>query len=390
KLIQIESRILFPTTTSSFTRFVTGTTLPSPYPIQCKSKQVYYMHCSDIKCGINHIPNDSLIFYNEDVIGTNANNGNDDGNGKKSYPGYWPWYAKININGHYYCDGTLISLDTILTQTTCFNGHIDTKSMISNNNNNITIILGSVRLSKDNIDAMEYRVGSIQQQLLMNNSNEQRLTLLKLEQHIIMDRLNIIRPICPPPPPKQSSSSSLSSLTGLADKCVIVNLNYEQDMLNHRPVKIVNMEQCRRYLTFTYQNNNNNNDHHYQVRRNESIQQQLSNHSQHTSAISMNLLKELDYNDKLCVKFRRKKRQKQSSSMNGDYHLNGDMPMNEQQQQQQNQHHGRHLYCLAKHQWNLLAFEYHTLIRSSSSSPMNEDNDENFILFQTIPFIRLV
>ncbi|KAH7637852.1 atrial natriuretic peptide-converting enzyme-like protein [Dermatophagoides farinae] len=183
---------------------------------------------------------------------------------------YWPWYAKININGHYYCDGTLITLDTIIAQTTCFNvGQIDPKSMMANNNN-ITVILGSVRLSKDNIESNEFRVGSIKQQIIddpkrkqqQQQQQRQRLTLLKLEQRIQTDKLNLIRPICSP---KQSTTTTTTTSTSSwtsSHKCVIVNLNYEQDMLNHRPVKIINVEQCRRHLTIPSFNHNINN--HYQ------------------------------------------------------------------------------------------------------------------------------
>ncbi|KAH9501323.1 hypothetical protein DERF_012177 [Dermatophagoides farinae] len=421
KLIQIESRyfasgIVSDASSIGFTRFVPGTTLPSPYPIQCKSKQVYYMQCSDIKCGINHIPMDSLIF-DEDVAiigGTTINNdydnnNNDDDDGQKSYPGYWPWYAKININGHYYCDGTLITLDTIIVQTTCFNvGQIDPKSMMANNNN-ITVILGSVRLSKDNIESNEFRVGSIKQQIIddpkrkqQQQQQRQRLTLLKLEQRIQTDKLNLIRPICSP---KQSTTTTTTTSTSSwtsSHKCVIVNLNYEQDMLNHRPVKIINVEQCRRHLTIPSFNHNINN--HYQVRLNESIK--LSNHSQYSSStISMNFENEINYDDKLCVKLRQKKRrqrqqQQQQSSLNSNSHFNNNnnndenfmlMNIELQQQQQQNfpNHHGRHLYCLTKQQWNLLAFEYYTIQSSSMLSEQRTNEYENLILFQIIP-IRIV
>ena len=362
------------------------------------------MQCSNEKCGINHIPIDSLTIDKDvDIIETTINNNltDDDDGLKKSYPGYWPWYAKININGHYYCDGTLITWDTIIAQTICFNGQIDPKLMI-NNNNNITIILGSVRLSTiNNIESKEFRVSSIQQQIIDdNNLNEkhqqqqqqQRITLLKLEQRIQMNKLNLIRPICLTKTSYSTSSNwwwTTSSNAESSHKCVIVKLNYEQDMLNHRPVKIVNMEQCRKYLSLKYNNDNNYLNHPY-----ESLQSNYS--SQHSSSsssspMSMNFSKELNLNDKLCVRFRRKKQKQQqpsSSLKTGNYHPDGGddwLMNNEQQQQNFPNHNGRHLYCQTKNQWNLLAFEYYRIFNNKQI-----DNDKNFILFQIIPTIRII
>ncbi|KAH9419739.1 hypothetical protein DERP_001570 [Dermatophagoides pteronyssinus] len=366
KLIQIESKILTPSFNSddesiNFTRFVPGTTLPSPYPIQCKSKQVYYMQCSNEKCGINHIPIDSLTIDKDvDIIETTINNNltdDDDDDGlKKSYPGYWPWYAKININGHYYCDGTLITWDTIIAQTI-------------------------FRLSTNNIESKEFRVSSIQQQIIDDNNLNEKHQPTTTTNNVIKIRTT------------SNWWWTTSSNAESSHKCVIVKLNYEQDMLNHRPVKIVNMEQCRKYLSLKYNNDNNYLNHPY-----ESLQSNYS--SQHSSSsssspMSMNFSKELNLNDKLCVKFRRKKQKQQQSSSslkNGNYHPDGgdDWLMNNEQQQQQQQqnfpnHNGRHLYCQTKNQWNLLAFEYYRIFNNKQI-----DNDKNFILFQIIPTIRII
>lgn len=182
------------------------------YSIQCTDRNVYYVECSVAKCGLNP------IYSKESFV-----------DGLQALPGYWPWYAKVNLNGNFYCDGTLLSTDTVLLQPGC-----------TVTSGNLSVTLGSVRPQRDNAEAVVYRV--LQTIIQTPDSSDPALTLVKVNRPI--DVSHYVRPICWANP---MMMSGVGNPINNGMDCVVLTTtttNPEHDQLQSKLAKIVNIDKC--------------------------------------------------------------------------------------------------------------------------------------------------
>ncbi|XP_055390020.1 uncharacterized protein LOC129619000 [Condylostylus longicornis] len=71
----------------------------------CHNKEVLYVTCSDLQCGVQSVLSPKHILLP-----------------KMASPGDWPWFVSLYREETHVCDGTLISADWVLTTESCFQG----------------------------------------------------------------------------------------------------------------------------------------------------------------------------------------------------------------------------------------------------------------------------
>ena len=251
------------------------------YSTQCKNRDIYYVDCAISKCGIS-------VGHIDQTMSTIDNP-------NKAFVGYWPWFAKLSLNGNYFCDGTLLSVDTVLTQATCFISGEQPNSMI---NQNISVTLGSVRFYRDNIEAQKFSIRQVTPYLEAESANY--LHLVRLATPINSTRF--IRPVC------YNRDISVSNISSL--RCTLLGLNYQFDQLESRTVSAVNLDKCI----------------HQRVQANISSGQSQHNGSQ------------------LCIQLSSESDSEKNSLYDSVYDNNYSSS-------------GRHLYCMVKFTWYLFGVE---------------------------------
>ena len=278
------------------------------YSSQCKNRQIYYVECAIAKCGIN--------------TGQWEEIGSDKRGSKKAFPGYWPWFAKINLNGNYFCEGTLLSADTVLAQSSCF--HMERQLLSSHN---LSVTLASVRFQQDNIEAQRFSVSQVT--ALAGNDLEPKLHLVRLTESSNATRY--IRPVCH----KTDIFASTNNFTSL--NCVVIGLNYELDQLQSRQVHIVANEKCHLQL-----------DHFNSSTPWTSAEQKTRQH--------------------LCVEFSESEWPEHCTNHVGSTECTGFGNA------------GRHLFCQFKSSWHLIGVE-----SASTTTKVSTDTSKFMIIFELLP-----
>jgi hypothetical protein len=196
--------------------------IPQRYPSQCKNREIYYIECAISKCGVSgaHAGQDTTPFEQS-----------------KAFSGYWPWFAKINFNHNYFCEGTLLSTDTVLAQATCFTQE---HSSLLSKSHNLSVSLGSVRFYGDNVERQTFAVSQVTP--LSVAGLEQKLDLIRLTVPANVSRY--IRPIC-----QNADVLGLANTSGL--HCILLRSNFETDQLQSRVVQLVNLSHCAEHFNVT-------------------------------------------------------------------------------------------------------------------------------------------
>lgn len=282
------------------------------------------MQCALPKCG--------LTSFNLDYSLSHSNS-------HQALPGYWPWFAKVNLNGNYHCDGTLVSVDSVLVQSTC---PLLSQHSSQWNSLNVTVTLGSVRLFNDNREASRYVMSHITTTTSSTSTSpastdwEPQLSLIKLSKPV--DVSHYIRPICH----NGESAGWINTVSSL--RCAVLGLNYELDQLQWKVAKIVNMDKCTTLP-----------------------------HNTSPKSITANLMSadKQRHGNKLCVEV----------FDNDTDH--GDTLADNIESCHNCSVTGRHLYCSNKHSWHLYGLEHRMVVPSRTA------NTASLIIFQMVPKLSL-
>lgn len=247
-------------------------------------------------------------------------------------PGYWPWFVKITMNDNYLCDGTLINEDTVLVQAGClllpeFSGDYQ-------QHRNVSVVLGTVRYNRDNHQARRYHVNSITS--LKSSSLEQKVSIIRLNNSVALSAH--VRPVCYN---ANMPSPSVGSQHERSLPCVLLQLNYDTDQLQHRKVNIVELAKC-----WPLENNNNNNT-------NRNVQHQTIR-SSHDICVETHI--DNDTNNRFYC-----------GDNNNNNCLVGSIG-------------GGHLYCRYKHNWHLFGIERRTM---NTTTTLNKA--PQLMLFEMLP-----
>lgn len=303
------------------------------------------MECVNAKCGMN-----ALFLDSELALSSHGHT--------KSYTGYWPWYAKITMNGAYYCDGTLLSMDTILAQASCFDhNHIQGQHL---QRHNLSASLGSIRYQQDNVEARTYAIQDVN--IVKSLSSGTTWHLIKLNQTVDMSMH--IGPACH----SHEVASSVHNHDSV--KCVVLHMNYEHDELQYKQVRIVPIDQCIEHDRPSGHDSGTTAERDH---RNTSTTTTTTTTSTPywTNRTSWN---EVHYDNKLCVEMASAESSSPVVSSSAE----------------------RHLYCNYQHKWYMFAVEQRRVASLLSSSSYNhhhhhqqQDRRRNLFLFETMTKLQL-
>lgn len=271
------------------------------------------MECARAKCGIS-VP----------VVEA-------DGSSNQAFPGNWPWYAKItDKNGNYFCDGTLVSSNAVLTQANCFASESHFPS-----SHNLSVTLATVRFfQQENVEAKLFSVAEI------NSLSEMGGDVYMLRLSTSCNASRNIRPVC-----RADVQSSLNNVSSL--QCVLLSLHFEADRLFSQKVHIVPVEKC-------------------QEQANSSAGAAI--HSHWTSADAERR--------KVCVQLSEAE-WSSGSGQCANFGNSGDCMTYLGNT-------GRHLFCQVKSIWHLFAVEVQTAVSVSKQSS-SEEKRWHYRLFETLP-----
>lgn len=198
---------------------------------------MYYLECITAKCGLSPLLDDESELASVAVV-------------RPARPGYWPWYVKITLNDNYVCDGTLIAHDAVLVQAGCM--LLPEAAAAPDDyqqHRNMSVVVGTVRYNRDNHQARRYRVSSVTS--LKSSALEQRVSIVRLNSSVAVSAH--VRPVCHNANvPSPSAAGRPQHERDLS--CVLLQMNYDADQLQHRQVNIVELARC-----WAADNNNNNN-----------------------------------------------------------------------------------------------------------------------------------
>ncbi|XP_011505070.1 PREDICTED: atrial natriuretic peptide-converting enzyme [Ceratosolen solmsi marchali] len=137
----------------------------------CPSKQVMYVRCTDLACGIQGIRSKSSPGASKSL-------------GKISGPGDWPWHVALLKEDNHVCDATLVASAWLLTTASCFQGQPKAEWSAR---------LGAVRLSSSSPWEQERWIVGMVKSPVEGSS----LVLLKMDRPITAFS-DFVRPVCLP------------------------------------------------------------------------------------------------------------------------------------------------------------------------------------------------
>ncbi|XP_008545469.1 atrial natriuretic peptide-converting enzyme isoform X1 [Microplitis demolitor] len=172
----------------------------------CPSKQVMYVRCAELECGIQAL---------KTKTGTKVLN-------KMAEPGDWPWHVALFKEDSHVCDATLVSTNWLLTTASCFQGQPKAEWSAR---------LGTVRLSSTSPWQQERRIVGMVKSPVEGST----IVLLKLDKPVIVYS-DLVRPICLP------SSQEFMQLN--TSHCNTLGWARNRDLLQRVQLKYSVMEKC--------------------------------------------------------------------------------------------------------------------------------------------------
>lgn len=252
----------------------------------------------------------------------------DHGSSALAFPGNWPWYAKItDKNGNYFCDGTLVSANAVLTQANCFASEIQMPS-----SHNLSVTLASVRFQQDNVEAKQFSVAQI------NSLSEMGSDVYMLRLSTASNASQNIRPVCS----QSDIQRSLNNISSL--QCVLLSLHFEADRLFSQKVHVLPVERCHEQAN-----------------------------SSATAGIHSNWSSADAQRRKVCVQL---SESSAGSAQCAKFGNSGDCITYMGNT-------GRHLFCQVKSIWHLFAVEVEAAVNVKSQ--FTEGRRWNYRLFETLP-----
>ncbi|KYN18703.1 Atrial natriuretic peptide-converting enzyme [Trachymyrmex cornetzi] len=170
----------------------------------CPSKEVLYVRCSDLECGIQPL----------------RTNGGTNGLNKMAEPGDWPWHVALFKEGVHVCDATLVADNWLLTTAYCFQGQPKAEWSAR---------LGVVRLSSTSPWEQERRIVG-----MIKSPVEGTTVLVKLDRPVTTFS-DFVRPVCLPSSEDPPSNTSQCNTLGWARN---------RDVLQRVQLKHSAMEKC--------------------------------------------------------------------------------------------------------------------------------------------------
>ncbi|KYQ55121.1 Atrial natriuretic peptide-converting enzyme [Trachymyrmex zeteki] len=170
----------------------------------CPSKEVLYVRCSDLECGIQPL----------------RTNGGTNGLNKMAEPGDWPWHVALFKEGVHVCDATLVADNWLLTTAYCFQGQPKAEWSAR---------LGVVRLSSTSPWEQERRIVG-----MIKSPVEGTTVLVKLDRPVTTFS-DFVRPVCLPSNEDPPNNTSQCNTLGWARN---------RDVLQRVQLKHSAMEKC--------------------------------------------------------------------------------------------------------------------------------------------------
>ncbi|XP_058801065.1 atrial natriuretic peptide-converting enzyme [Phymastichus coffea] len=174
----------------------------------CPSKQVMYVRCSQLACGVQG------VRYSK-VRSSSL--------GKVAGPGDWPWHAALFKEDNHVCDATLVSANWLLTTASCFQGQPKAEW---------TTRLGSIRLTSSSPWQQERHVVGMVKSPVEGSS----VVMLKLDRPV-GPYSDFVRPVCLPP-------AGATNLIANATQCNTLGWAKNRDVLQRVQLKYNAMAKC--------------------------------------------------------------------------------------------------------------------------------------------------
>ncbi|XP_014225534.1 atrial natriuretic peptide-converting enzyme [Trichogramma pretiosum] len=169
----------------------------------CPSKQVMYVRCSELVCGVQSMRTRSSSLN------------------KISSPGDWPWHVSLFKEDNHVCDATLVSDEWLLTTASCFQGQPKAEWSAR---------FGHVRLTSRSPWQLERRIVGMVKSPVEGST----VVLLKLDRPIEAFS-DFVRPVCLP---------SQASLVQNAEQCNTLGWTKNREVLQRVQVRYSPMEKC--------------------------------------------------------------------------------------------------------------------------------------------------
>ncbi|XP_035736419.1 atrial natriuretic peptide-converting enzyme-like isoform X1 [Vespa mandarinia] len=171
----------------------------------CPSKDVMYIRCSELECGVQPLRNKGK-----------------QGLSKMAEPGDWPWHAALFKEEVHVCDATLIAENWLLTTASCFQGQPKAEWSAR---------LGTVRLSSTSPWQQERRIVG----MIKSPVEGSTTVLLKLDRPVATYS-DFVRPVCLPSAQDPPSTN--------ASQCNTLGWARNRDMLQRVQLRHSAMERC--------------------------------------------------------------------------------------------------------------------------------------------------
>ncbi|OXU25522.1 hypothetical protein TSAR_016581 [Trichomalopsis sarcophagae] len=172
----------------------------------CPSRQVMYVRCSDLACGVQAVRSKS----------------SPKSLGKIAGPGDWPWHVALFKEDNHVCDATLVSANWLLTTASCFQGQPKAEWSAR---------LGTIRLTSSSPWQQERRIVGMVKSPVEGSST----VLLKLDRAVGAFS-DFVRPVCLP--------STNSDPIGNASQCNTLGWAKNRDLLQRVQLRHSAMEKC--------------------------------------------------------------------------------------------------------------------------------------------------
>ncbi|KAK0098199.1 hypothetical protein PV326_010521 [Microctonus aethiopoides] len=172
----------------------------------CPSKQVMYVRCAELECGIQ-----PLKAKNSNKILS-----------KMAEPGDWPWHVALFKEDTHVCDATLVAANWLLATASCFQGQPKAEWSAR---------LGTVRLSSTSPWQQERRIVG----MIKSPVEGSTMVLLKLDRPVIIYS-DFVRPVCLP--------SSYEPAQMNTSQCNTLGWARNRDLLQRVQLRYSAMEKC--------------------------------------------------------------------------------------------------------------------------------------------------